>query len=194
MAQPKVYNIDFPYVLPSIHLLRCDQCGSSQIEIIGVKGLATKNLGNIAAVTAVGAIGGAVGGAIYGAAKAKADSKKPPMPLSTIRFQCNACKAKFEVEPHGVEADDILEAPFTITFTRKGIFGDDPYTLFINGVLVSSIPTLTNTFVFPTSVRHNTLMLIGTMGKLVKDGIYSFLATPGGSINLLYTKRKFSVV
>jgi len=194
MAQPKVHNIDIPFVMPSIHLLRCEKCGSSQIEIIGVKGMAAKNLGNIAAATTAGVLGGAVGGAIYGAVKGSADSKKPAMPLATIRFQCTACKEKFEAEPHGTEAADVLEAPFTITFTRKGIFGDDPYYLFLNGIQVSVIPTLTNTFVFPTSVRRNTLILIGALGKPVKDGIYSFQATPGGSIDLLYAKRQFSAV
>jgi len=194
MAQSNVYNIDIPFILPSIHLHRCRKCGSSQIEIIGVKGVAAKNLGNVAVATTAGVLGGAVGGAIYGAAKASADSKKPSMPLSTIRFQCKACKEKFEAEPHGTEDTDILEAPFTITFTRKGIFGDDPYYLFLNGIQISGIPTLTNTFVFPTSVKHNTLMLIGPLGKPVKDGIYTFHATPGGSIELLYTKRRFSVV
>jgi len=194
MAQPKIYNIEFPYILPSIHLIRCSECGSSQIEIIGVKGEAAKSLGGTAAIVAAGALGGAVGGAIYGAAKAASDSKKPPMPLSTIRFQCGSCKEKFEAEPHGTDAEDVLEAPFMVTFTRKGIFGDDPYNLFLNGIRVSVIPTLTNTFVFPTSVKRNTLILIGALGKPVKNGLYSFLATPGGNIELLYAKRQLTVV
>ena len=194
MAQQNVFNIEFPYILPSIHLIRCTKCGSSQIEIIGVKGVFGKSIGGVAAATTAGVLGGAVGGAIYGAVKSAADSKKPVMPLSTIRFQCGSCREKFEAEPHGTEDVDVLETPFKITFTRKGIFGDDPYYLFLNGIQVSVIPTLTNTFVFPTSVKRNTLILIGAIGKPVKNGIYNFDAAPGGSLELLYAKRKLSVV
>jgi hypothetical protein len=116
------------------------------------------------------------------------------MQLATIRYQCDACKEKFEAEPHGTEEADVLEAPFTITFTRKGIFGDDPYYLYLNGVFVLMIPTLTNTFAFPTTVKHNTLILLGNMGKPMKNGIYKFQAQPGGSINLFYTKKQLNIL
>jgi hypothetical protein len=194
MAKEKINYIDFPYVLPSIHLIKCPKCTGSNIEIIGVKGVAGKAMGNLAGVTAAGILGGAIGGAIYGAVKVAADAKAPPPQVAAIRFQCSGCKEKFETEPHGTNETDILEAPYTITFTRKGVFGDDQYYMFLNGFPVSVVPTFTNTFVFPTNVKRNTLILINPIGKPVKNGVYEFQATPGGSLNLLYTKKQLSVV
>ena len=165
------------------------KCGSSQIEIVGVKGVGGKNLAKIVG----GSLGGAVGSAIVGAAQGDFSKEKPQMPLSTIQYKCDGCGEKFEAEPHGTEENEVLEAPFSITFTRKAPFGDDPYNLYLNGVLVSVIPYLTNIFRFQTSVRHNTLFLIGALGKTVKNGVYRFEAQPGGSISLLYTKKQFTV-
>ena len=188
MAQPKINYIEFPFILPSIHLIRCPRCGSSQIEIVGVKGVAGKAMGNFAAIYA----GGIIGSVIYDAVQEAKEAKNTTLP--PIRFHCLGCSEKFEAVPHGSEKTDVLEAPYTITFTRKGVFGDDQYYMFLNGLPVAVVPTLTNTFSFPTNVKRNTLFLLNPLGKPVKNGIYEFNATSGGNINLLYAKRQFSVL
>ena len=187
MKEPQINYIGFPYILPGVHNQRCPKCGSSQLEIIGVKGVAGKNMGTLTAGIAGGAIGAGIAAAVENA-------KQKEMPLSTINYQCKACKEKFGAEPHMTEQADVLEAPFTVNFTRKAPFGDDPYQLYLNGVHVSTIPYLTSVWEFQTSVRRNTLLLIGFTGKTVKNGVYEFTATPGGSIKLLYTKKTFSVL
>ena len=187
MKEPQINYIGFPYVLPSVHNQRCLKCGSSQIEITGVKGVAGKNIGTLTAGIAGGAIGAGIAAAVE-------KSKRKEMALSTVQYQCTACREKFEAEPHMTDQSDILEAPFTITFTRKAPFGDDQYQLYLNGVHVGAIPYLTSIWEFQTSVRHNTLLLIGFTGKTVKNGVYKFDATPGGNIKLLYTKKSFSVL
>ena len=190
MPKPKIKHYEFPSILPSIHMLRCPKCGSSQIEITGVKGVLGKSIIASAAAEA----GGALGGVIHDAITEAQRKKKTPMPVSTIRFICGACGEKFETEPHMTDQTEILEAPFAVSFTVKNGVLDDTKNIFINGVFLQGTPKYTTSLTLNTMVRYNTLILINSTGKTAANGIYQFEASPAGNLNLLYTKKQFSVI
>ena len=190
MAEPKVINIEFPNVLPSLHMTKCPKCGSSQAIITGVKGVMSKN---VTAGAAAG-VGGAIGVIVHDAIDKSRQDSKPSIPLSTIRFLCEGCGEKFETEPHMTDEADILEEPFSVTFTRKASMLEDINFIFINGVFLSNTPQNMTVITFKTNVRNNILFSVGTAGKTVTNGVYTFQAVPGGSLSLLYTKKQFNIV
>ena len=186
-------------VFPGIHYIRCPKCGSSQIELTGVKGIKGKGVAQLAAIGAAGAVGGAAGGLAAGAIAggviggvAGAASSATPIKPTVLLYRCGGCKERFEAEPHETRPDEVLEAPFTITLTKNvNIFLNEGVYVYINGVIVAYLNAAKSTITFQTTVRHNSIFLIELLGKKVKNGIYSFDASPGGGVNLLYNRKAF---
>jgi hypothetical protein len=109
-----------------------------------------------------------------------------------LLYRCGGCKERFEAEPHETRPDEMLEVPFTITLTKNvNIFLNEGVYVYINGVIVAYLNAAKSTITFQTTVRHNSIFLIELLGKKVKNGIYSFDASPGGGVNLLYNRKAF---
>ena len=181
-------------IFPGIHYIRCPKCGSSQIVLTGAKGLKGKGMAQLVRMGANsgggGAVGALVGGAIGGVAGAVSDSIaiKP----TVLLYRCGGCKEKFEAVPHETRPDEMLEAPFTVTLTKNvNIFLNEAVYVYLNGMMVAYLEAAKSTIVLQTAVRHNSIFLIELLGKKVKNGMYSFDASPGGSVNLLYNRKEF---
>jgi len=191
---------EFNYIFPSMNKIRCSRCGSSQVEITSVKGVAEKEYARNSAA----AVGGMVGTIVYEAVKKAQEAKNPqPLPkLLTIRFKCSACGIKFETGPHMTEDTDIIDAPFSVALKIEysgnyhvlNRFFDYSHHLFINGVYIMNTSKKITDISFDTWVRYNTIYLVDITGRVIKNGIYKFQAVPGGSLDLLFTKNQFSTI
>lgn len=175
-------------VFPSINNIRCPKCGSSQIVLTGVKGLKGKGVAKMISMGSGG--GGAVGALIGGVAGTVAGNTI--IKTTVLKYQCGGCREKFEALPHETKPEDVLETPFTVTFTKKvNLALNEGVYVYVNGIVVAVLEAAHSTITFQTAVRHNTVFLIEYLGKKVKNGEFSFDAIPGGSIDLLYNRKEF---
>ncbi|MCL2106666.1 MAG: hypothetical protein FWH26_06390 [Oscillospiraceae bacterium] len=164
---------------PSLHYLRCPDCRSDQLKILGKKGAVGKSI-------AVGAAFGAVG-AMVASSNSESDFSFEPS-----YFKCESCKKKFESLPLMAQPEELLAAPCKIVFKRSGFYGwAVAYGVWINGVKVCSIKS-GKTVEFSTITKYNTLFLTDMYGvAFKKGGVKKFEAQPGGIVEVEFKGAKF---
>ena len=207
--------MDFGRVLPSLSSHRCKKCGSSKIEIIGVRAISkgksfvlyacmwgflvliildhvhylfpviNKNIFLYSGFGALAAL--CVFARIIGSAQVRIPRKAAP-----IAYRCTICDAKFELLPQDATRIELLDEPCTISITARMDYSKQKTQMYVNGVYIGVL-NLVCIWEFQTTVRYNVITLQGGDIQPRKTGnrIYTIDATPGGHINLLYEDYQF---
>lgn len=171
MAQPAAP------MYPSVAYLVCPSCNGNDLHTIGQKGGNGKAIGMAFAF-------GAIGSMVAGASAADDTTTYP------IQYKCKSCKNKFESGPLIATPGEILAAPCTINFTRKGSFVGMavPQIVYLNGMKMGPVKN-GKTITFQTMVRHNNIFVSDQFGVAFKTS-YRFDAPDGGVVDVKF-KRKF---
>lgn len=161
---------------PSVSGLVCPKCQKDDLKILGTKGAKGKALG-------VGMAFGAVGNLVANS------MSKDDYSLQPVKYQCNACKHKFESLPLTAREEELLEEPCTIHFTRLSCFAGMAVAqnVYLNGVKVGSVGN-GKSIDFQTFVRNNTVFVTDQYGVAFK-GCYKFEAHSGGTENISFKKK-----
>lgn len=161
---------------PSVAFLACPACGGNDLLITGQKGGTGKSIGVVLAF-------GAIGSMVAGSNAAKDTATYP------IQYRCNACKNKFESGPLTATAEEILPAPATINFTRKGsmVGAAVPQIVYMNGMKMGPVKN-GKTITFQTMVRYNTIFVTDQFGVAFKDS-YRFEAQPGAEVQVDFNRK-----
>jgi DNA-directed RNA polymerase subunit RPC12/RpoP len=162
--------------LPSLYLLKCPYCGSSELQVVGTKGSTGKAL---ATTIAFGAIGNLVAGA-----NAAGD-----LTTSEIQYKCASCKKKFDSWPLDATPEEYLPAPCTIHFERVGSFVGMavPQIVYLNGAKIGPVKN-GQTVDFLTYLKYNTIFVTDQHGLAFK-GSHRFEALPGGNIPVRFNRK-----
>lgn len=161
---------------PSVTELVCPKCQKNDLKILGTKGAKGKAVG-------VGMAFGAIGNLV-------ADSmSKDDYSLQPVKYQCNACKNKFESLPLVAKPEELLEEPCTIHFTRLSSFVGMAVAqnVYLNGVKVGPVKN-GKSIDFQTFVRNNTVFVTDQYGVAFK-GCYKFEAQSGGTEEIKFKKK-----
>lgn len=156
--------------------LCCPQCGSENLIIKGKAG------GGGASVAAA-FFGGAV---VHMAVSSHASKNVTTTPVAYI---CGNCKHKFQTLPLNAPAEDILDVPCTIHFTRLSSFvgGAVAQMVYLNGVNCGPVKN-GKTIVLQTGNRWNTIFVTDQYGAAFPS-CYRFEAVPGGEIQVKFLRK-----
>jgi len=160
--------------------LKCPQCGSENLRVTGKKGSGGKAA---AAVLA----GGAAANMIASRNASRGDDLGAAEPLAYI---CQDCRHKFQSRPLAALAEDLLESPCTIRFTRLGsmVGAIVAQVVYLNGVNCGAVKN-GKSIELSTSNRWNTIFVTDQYGVAFPD-VYRFEAAPGGRVEVNF-RRKF---
>ncbi len=161
---------------PSVKDMTCPQCGKNEFKILGTKG----SLAKAGVTVAFGAI----------ANMALDSQSKKDFELKPVRYQCLACKNKFEAEPLVAPEEELLEEPCKITLHRlKSAVGMAvTQQVYLNGVKMGNVKNGED-LTFQTFTKHNTVFVTDQAG-IAFPGSHTFIAEPGGTEDIQF-KRKF---
>lgn len=162
---------------PSLYKLTCPKCGQNNLKVLGTKGAKGASVG-------IGMAFGAVGNLVA------SSMSKDEAAVQPVKYQCLACKNKFDSLPLNAEPDEILDQPCNINFTRLSSFVGMAVVqgVWLNGVKVGTVGN-GKSISFPTFTKHNTVFVTDQYGVVI-NGDYKFEAQSGGTQELKF-KRKF---
>lgn len=165
------------YNIATLKGLKCPHCGSEKLTVTGTKGA-------LGAAIATSVAFGAIGNLVAGSNAASNQATEP------LKYKCASCGKKFETFPLLAPAQDVMPAPYTVTFTRaKSFIGAVvPQIVYLNGVKLGAVKN-GKSITFTTINRYNSIFVTDQYGVAFKS-VYSFEAQPGGNVSVRF-KRKF---
>lgn len=161
---------------PTLVGIKCPDCGSTDFRVLGIKGSSA----GVAAAIAFGAVGNLVMDA----------NSKGNFELKPVKYQCTACRKKYESLPVECDEDEVLDEPCTINFTRESSIIGCAVTqqVYLNGVKIDNVKN-GKTLTFQTFIKHNVIFVTDQTGTAF-PGALKLEAESGGTQNISY-KRKF---